>query len=218
MRATRREFVGLWGAAALKAAVARPDLILYNATIYTMDPANPQAQAVAIAGGRFLAVGSNDEVNNLAAAGVRKIDIGGHTIVPGFIDAHLHSGSGVSEVRDVNCNLGSIAKVQAAIRERAQKLGPGALVTGFNFDDTKMAEGRHMTKEDLDAAVPDKPVAISHRGGHATWFNSFAFKLAGINENTPDPPGGRYRRRMSLSDNRGATKSLSPQQNWSSIW
>ena len=194
MRATRREFVGLCGAAAMKAATARPELILYNATIYTVDPANPRAQAVAIAGGRFLAVGSNAEVNNLSWPGAKKIDIGGHTIVPGFIDAHLHTGSGLNELRDVNCNLGSIAKVQSAIRERAAKVGPGRLINGFMFDDTKTAEGRGLTKEDLDAAAPNNPVAITHRGGHSTYFNSFALKLAGITENTPDPPGGRYER------------------------
>ena len=105
MRATRREFAGVLGAAALKAASAKPEIILYNAAVHTMDPANPLAQAVAISGGRFLAVGTNQEVNNLASAGVKKIDIGGHTIVPGFIDAHLHTASsGLNHLKEVNCN------------------------------------------------------------------------------------------------------------------
>ncbi len=195
MRTSRRQFVGLLGAGALRAASSKPEVILYNATIYTMDPANPRAQAVAIAGGRFLAVGTNQEVNNLAYPGVRKIDIGNHTIVPGFIDAHIHTASsGLAHLKNVDCDLGSIAAVQAALRERAAKVGPGKWVLGFKFDDTKTAEGRGLRMADLDAAAPENPVAVTHRGGHSTYANSFALRLAGITEQTPDPPGGRYER------------------------
>ena len=194
MRTTRREFVGVLGAAALKAASVKPDLILYNAAIHTMDPANPLAESVAISGGRFLVVGTNQEVANLPSAGVKRIDIGGHTVVPGFIDGHLHfASSGLSHLREVDCDLGSIAAVQAAIRKRAAEVGPGKWV-GFKFDDTKTKEGRGLRKADLDAVAPDNPVAIDHRGGHSTYVNSRALALVDVNEKSPDPPGGRYER------------------------
>ena len=99
-----------------------PDVILYNANIVTIDAGQPHAQAVAIAGGRFLAVGSNDDVRHLSTPGTRQLDIGGKTIVPGFIDAHTHpSYAGIRHLRWVDCDLRSIAEIQNAIRERAAK-------------------------------------------------------------------------------------------------
>src|SRR5208283_3001433 len=104
------------------AATVKPELILVNGNIHTMDPANLQAQAVAIADGRFLAVGTNAEIANLPSAGVAKIDLGGRTVTPGFIDAHLHTASsGLRHLKEVNCDLRSIAAIQAALRDRAAK-------------------------------------------------------------------------------------------------
>src|SRR5690242_20127947 len=114
MLSSRREFIGaLAGAAALRAASIQPEIILHNASIYTMDPANPRAEAIAIAGGRFLAVGTNDEIASLPSASAKKIDLGGSTVVPGFIDAHLHTASsGLRHLKEVNCNLRSISAIQ----------------------------------------------------------------------------------------------------------
>jgi predicted amidohydrolase YtcJ len=194
MRISRRQFAYL-GSAALRAAVTKPDLILYNAMIHTMDPANPQAQAIAIAGDRFFGVGRNDEIRNLASASTRRLDLGGRTVVPGFIDAHLHAASsGIMHLKQVNCDLRSIAAIQAAIRERAAKTKPGAWVVGFLYDDTKTAEHRALSIADLDAGAPDHPVIVTHRGGHTSWVNSRALKIAGVSDNTPDPSGGKYGR------------------------
>jgi len=170
-------------------------LILYNGNFFTVDDLQPSAQAVTISNGRFFAVGSNSEVLNLAAAGVKKIDLSGKTVLPGFIDAHCHpSSAGVDMVVAVNCDLPSIAAIQAALRERAAKTKPGEWVYGSKYDDTKGAEGRMLTRADLDAAVPDLPLAVMHRGGHTTFYNSAAFRFAGIDEKTPDPPGGKFDR------------------------
>ena len=88
---SRRQFLGGMCALALEAQQrTNPDLILYNANILTIDSDQPHAQAVAIAGGRFMAVGSNDDVRHLSKPGTRQLDIGGKTVVPGFIDAHTH--------------------------------------------------------------------------------------------------------------------------------
>src|SRR5580658_6593158 len=116
---SRRNFLGTVGAAAtLRGTTLKPDLILFNGNIHTMDTANPHAQAVAILGGKFFAVGSNHEIANLA--GGARVDLGGRTVVAGFIDAHLHTASsGLRHLKEVNCDLRSIAAIQGALRERA---------------------------------------------------------------------------------------------------
>src|SRR5262249_37309802 len=142
------------------------------------------------------AVGSNADVLNLAYPGVRKVDLARKTVLPGFNDAHCHpSSAGVDMVISVDCDLPSIAAIQAALRARAAKTPRDQWVYGSKYDDTtKSAEGRMLTLADLDAAVPDQPVAVVHRGGHTAFYNSAAFRLAGINEKTPDPPGGKFDR------------------------
>ncbi|HKD52312.1 MAG TPA: amidohydrolase [Candidatus Acidoferrum sp.] len=193
---SRREFLGALAAfSLLPLEQERPDLILYNGNILTVNDQEPRAQAVAIARDRFLAVGSNADVLNLASVATKKIDLGGKTVTPGFIDAHSHPAeAGLMHLRMVDCDLRSISGIQAALRERARKTPPGEWVLGFKYDDTKTEEGRPLTVADLDAAVPDHPVHIEHRGGHTTYSNSLAFRKAGIDEKTPDPPGGKIDR------------------------
>jgi hypothetical protein len=188
----RRRFLGALGAGAY-AASTEPESILINGNFLTMDAANPRAQAVAISAGRFLAVGSKDDVARLATARTRKFDLGGRTVVPGFIDCHSHpASSGLRHLREVDCDLRSITAIQQAIRERAAKTPKGRWILGFKYDDTKTSEGRKLTKGDLDAAAPDHPVFVNHRGGHTAFVNSLALQLADVNDKTPDPPGGRF--------------------------
>ena len=191
---SRRAFIAGLGAVALRGATrTEPDLILYNANIHTIDPSGPQAQAVAVAGGRFLAVGSNDDIRGMSKPGMRQLDIGGQTIVPGFIDAHSHpSYAGSRHLLWVDCNLRSIAAIQDALRARAAKTPPGDWVIGFMYDDTKTAEGRKLTRADLDAAAPDHPVFVEHRGGHTAYVNSLAYRRAEVTDQTPDPDGGKF--------------------------
>ena len=193
---SRRNFVfGLGALALFPLERTEPDLILYNGNFWTVDPRLPRAEAVAISGGRFLAVGSNEDVLRLAAGRSRKIDLGKKTVVPGFIDAHCHpASSGRSHLRRVDCDLRSIAAIQAALRERAAKTPPGEWVLGFKYDDTKTSEGRPLNFKDLDDAVPDHPVSVNHRGGHMDFVNTMAYRVAGVEKNTPDPSGGSFER------------------------
>jgi predicted amidohydrolase YtcJ len=172
-----------------------PGVILHGGNIITMDPANPRAQAVAVAGERVYAVGADRDVLNLATGRTRKIDLGGKTVVPGFIDAHTHvCSSGVRHLKQIDCDLRSIADIQKAVRDRAAKTPPNQWVIGFKYDDTKTSDGRKLTRADLDAAAPAHPVFIGHRGGHTAYVNSLALKIAGVSEKTADPPGGHYDR------------------------
>ncbi len=190
--ATRRNFLlGLGAFALLPLQRTEPEIILYNGNLWTVDPLLPRAQAVAISGGRFLAVGSNDDVLHLGAGRSRKIDLGGKTVLPGFNDAHSHPiESGVEHLRMVACDKASISDIQAALRQRAAKTAAGHWVLGFLYDDGKTP--RPLSRQDLDAAVPDHPVLVRHRGGHTVFVNSLAFQLAGVDEKTPNPPGGRF--------------------------
>ena len=189
----RREFLAALGAFSLfPLETERAELLLFNGNIYTVNDKEPQAQAIAISRGRIVGIGSNADAMNLASAGAKKIDLGRKTVLPGFIDAHSHPAmAGVMHLRMVDCDLRSIAAIEAALRERAAKTPAGEWVLGFKYDDTKTSDGRPLTIGDLDAAVPDHPVEIEHRGGHTIYCNSLAFEKAGITDKTPDPPGGK---------------------------
>lgn len=172
-----------------------PELILHHANIFTVDQAQPRAEAIALARGRFLAVGKNDDVLNLATASTKTIDLAGKTVVPGFIDAHSHPGmAGRMHLRQVDCDLRSIEDIQDAIRARAAQTPPGEWVLGFKYDDMKTAEKRPLSRADLDLAAPGHPVMITHRGGHTAYVNSAAYARAGIDESVNDPFGGHFYR------------------------
>jgi predicted amidohydrolase YtcJ len=166
-------------------------LILVNGNVYTVDDAQPHAQAFAVKHGRFVAVGSDSDIRNLAARNTTIIDSGGMTVTPGFIDAHCHP-SGVNELIGVNVNLETVAQVKAALARKAAETPPGYWVTGYMYDDTKL--DRPVTRLDLDEAVPNHPASVGHRGGHTGVYNSVAFELAGVTVDTPDPEGGHFYR------------------------
>jgi predicted amidohydrolase YtcJ len=169
----------------------QPETILYNGNIWTVDDSQSVAQAVAIKHGHFLAVGSNEDVLNLATSKTRKIDLGLKTVLPGFNDAHAHPvESGVEHLHKVACDKNSIEAIQSALRERAQQIPPGQWVLGFLYDDGKTS--RPINRHDLDAAVADHPVIVQHRGGHTAFVNSKALQVATVTKQTPDPAGGRF--------------------------
>ena len=201
----RRQFLGL-GAAAAAAGLATgcasgsgdgsaPDMIVVNGNVLTQDDAQPNAEAFAIRNERFVAVGSTSDVRNLAGPNTTVLDASGMTVVPGFIDAHSHpSGAGLNELRNVNTNLGSVARIQEALRERAASTPPGEWIVGFMYDDTKQEEGRPLNRMDLDAVSTGHPIVVGHRGGHTGVYNSKAFELAGVTAETRDPFGGHFYR------------------------
>jgi predicted amidohydrolase YtcJ len=190
---SRRAFLASASAALLRAARTEPQLILHNANVLTVDSQQPRAQAMAIADGRFLAVGGNEDVLAIATARTKKIDLAGKTVTPGFIDAHTHPVySGIRHLRWVDCDLRSIAEIQNAIRQRAANTPAGEWVVGFKYDDTKTREGRKLTTEDLDGATVNHPVFIQHRGGHTAYVNSAAFRAAAVSQTAVDPPGGQF--------------------------
>ena len=168
-----------------------PDLIVTNANIYTVENDLPRAEAFAVKDGRFFAVGSNGDIGNLRAPGTEVLDAGGMTVTPGFIDAHMHPASGgIRELTQVNLDVRSMAEIGERLRAAAAKKPAGEWLVCFKYDDTKIVEGRRITRTDLDGWAPDHPVRVAHRGGHIYWYNSRAFELAGVTAQTEAPPGG----------------------------
>lgn len=177
--------------AATQDATGPADLIIKGANLLTMDPGIASATAIAVRGQHILAVGSDDNVSNLKGANTEVVDGRDQTVTPGFIDAHSHPLL-AQEAISANVNLRRIADVQAALAAQASRTAPGHWVLGSMYDDTKFEDGRPLTRKDIDEAVPNHPVFVSHRGGHTAVVNTRAFKLARVTANTPDPVGGRY--------------------------
>jgi len=173
------------------------DLIVRNARIYTMEPSAPTAQAFAVRDGRILAVGSNEAIGDLAGKGTDVFDARGMTVVPGFIDCHLHP-EGETLLYEVlvgnpfDVEFVTIDSIVAKLKQRAAITPPGQWVQGFFYDDTKVKDGRPLNRADLDRVSTVHPVAVIHRGGHTAFFNSKAFQLAGITKDTPQPFGGTF--------------------------
>lgn len=168
-------------------------LLLYNANVLTQDSGQPRAGLVLARGGHILFVGSNADRDGLRGPNVREVDCQGMTLVPGFNDAHLHFMALASSLLALDCSLRSalsIVALQRAIRERAAQTEPGQWVRAWGYDESELAEGRHPTRHDLDAAAPRHPVRLDHRSGHACVLNTLAMTLVSIFAQTPDPPQG----------------------------
>jgi predicted amidohydrolase YtcJ len=175
------------------------DLVVFNAKIYTVDSAAPQAEAFAVKSGRFVAVGSNTEIKALIAKGTQTFDAKQMTVVPGFIDCHNHAPGNtlLYEVLVGNpyvVEFVTISSIVDKLRAKALKTPPGFWVEGFFFDDTKVKDGRQLNIHDLDQVSNGHPVVVHHRGGHTSFYNGKAFELAGIARSTPNPPGGTFDR------------------------
>ena len=172
------------------------DTMYHNGVVITMN-GDQVVQAVAVRGDEIIAVGSNQEVQELVGTSTEVIDLEGKTMLPGFYAPHDHfPGSGRVAVSSVDLNsppIGTVetmAELVAALSTRAADTPPGQWVQGRGYDDTLLAEQRHPTREDLDAVSTEHPIYISHTSGHLGVANSVALELAGITRTTPDPPGG----------------------------
>lgn len=171
------------------------DIVLVNGDIRTMDPANPRAQAVAIAGGQISAVGSTADVMEQAGSRTQRIELSGATVTPGLIDAHCHLyGLGVDlesvSVRGQPTEAATVAIVADAAKSRPAN----EWLIGRGWDQTRWPGQQFPTKKSLDAAVSDRPVILRRVDGHAMWVNSKALAEAGITKATKDPAGGKILR------------------------
>ena len=165
------------------------DLVLLNANVLTVDANFRVASALAVRGGRFVAVGTNEEVKRFVGPGTRVIEGRGRTVVPGLVDTHVHAlGVAEAEAGQPFRNLRTIAELQEWLRGETKKVPKGTWIWSPRVYPTRFREHRFPTKTELDAAAPDHPVVVD--GAYAFSMNSAGLRAAGITRETPDPPGG----------------------------
>ena len=167
------------------------DLIIQNAHVWTVDALHPEAEAVAVLGDRIVAVGSSSQVDAWRGPHTRMVDAAGKRLLPGFNDAHVHFTDGGAQLDNVELNdVTSAQEFARRIGERAGKTAKGEWLLGGDWDETKWTPAELPTKELIDPATPETPVAVNRYDGHMVLANSLALKLAGISAQTPDPTGG----------------------------
>ena len=165
------------------------DLVVLNAKIVTVDDRFREAQALAVRGGRFVAVGSTDEVRARIGDATRVIDGGGRTVIPGLIDSHVHAlGVAAAEASQPFQDLRSIGELQDWIRATARRVPPETWIWTPRVYPPRLRERRYPTRQELDAAAPHHPVAVD--GAYALSLNGLALRAAGVTRASADPPGG----------------------------
>jgi predicted amidohydrolase YtcJ len=182
---------GANGATAPTDAHPAADLIVRNAHIWTVNPKQPQADALAVLNGRFVAVGSEAAVMQWQGPHTRIVDAKGSRLLPGFNDAHVHFSDGGAALSSVQLtHVTSLKEFVQRIADYAAHVPKGEWIRNGEWDETKWSPAKLPTRQDIDAATPDNPVAIDRYDGHMLLANSKALALAGITAKTPDPPGG----------------------------
>jgi len=176
---------------------ASPDIIFTNGSVVTVDAQDQICEAVSVSGNRILMVGGCQEVEKTAGPQTEIIDLNGRSLLPGFIDAHCHPGSHGTVKTLVRCGpgaVGSIEDIKREISRKAETTPAGEWIVGRGYDHTKLAENRHPTRWDFDAAAPDHKVCIFRTCGHILAANSLALDFVGYGPDTPDPRGGKIER------------------------
>ncbi|MCK9538493.1 amidohydrolase [Dokdonella sp.] len=194
------------------AAEGVAERIYFGGTIITINDAQPSAEAVAIADGRILAVGDRSDVEaRHRGAATEMVDLDGRTLLPGFIDPHSHFMDALSLADRVNVSappVGTAASaadivdlLRAAARDK--DLAPGELLLGYGYDENLMPDGQLLSRDLLDAAFPDNPVAVIHVSKHGAVLNSRAFARYGYADGMPTPPGGVILRKEGTQELQG---------------
>jgi predicted amidohydrolase YtcJ len=175
------------------------DTLFVNAHVLTMDRGNPRASDVLVRDGVVLAA-AGTELRSRAAERARVVDCGGGLLVPAFIDAHCHLLAAAAARRSIDCSpaagVRGIGDIQRLLREAASAHPGDGWLRATGYDETQLAERRHPTRRDLDAAAGGRPVRLLHRSGHALVLNTRGMQLAGIANDTAEPPGGVIERSL----------------------
>lgn len=209
-----------------EAAAAEASSLYYGGTIITMDQSKPTAKALLVENGKITAVGdlSGLESQCKTSKNCQKVDLKGHTLLPGFIDAHGHYTMTLDYLAFTNVAsppVGPVKNIDGIISSLRDKVGKDEWIMGAGYDDSLLAEGRHPTRRDLDKVSTTQPIFIRHVSGHLGVCNSVCLKLAGIDENTKDPESGVLQREAGSSVPNGVmeegaldlVKKILPKQN-----
>ena len=168
--------------------------LFINGKIFTSDPQNSWAEAMLVRGGQILWAGRRED---MPYAEGTVTDFRGRTVIPGFVDAHMHPvmlADSRKQIVIMPPLIRSLHDLAQAIRRRRREQGPGLWIEGWGYDEQALKEKRPPSRYDLDAGCSDAPVSITRTCAHICCVNSMALRLAGIDRNTPDPPGGEIER------------------------
>jgi predicted amidohydrolase YtcJ len=188
----------LCGAAPVQKSTAqeKPKHTVYytHGLIYTNDPANPWAEAMAVADGQITCIGKMDHVLLDCGGGQERaetVNLNGHFVMPGLNDAHVHLGSAGADALAVELRgVTSVAELQKRVAEAVAHHKEGEWITGSGWDHTLWPDKRFPNRQQLDAVAPNNPVILTHISGHVAVANTLALKKAEIDKSTPNPPGG----------------------------
>jgi hypothetical protein len=166
--------------------------VLLNGTVYTVNPSQPWAQAVAVRGDQIVYVGSNQGARALIGKGSRTIDLKGKLLLPGFVESHIHVLMGAATTSGVSLTMtDTLADIQRKLKTYADANPTKPAIFGSAYNGLLFGE-QGPKREWLDAVVPDRPVMLADHTIHTMWANSKALEVAGITKDTPNPPGGEY--------------------------
>jgi predicted amidohydrolase YtcJ len=193
--------LSLWGcgrepAPTAPASPPSETTIFVNGTVLPVDAAFTEHSALAIRDGRILAVGDREYVSELAGRNAAEVDLDGRTVLPGFIEPHMHFAlmAGLGHLQDIGpFQRATFEDALEAIRE-IRDTSADDWVMARQFDPILLDPPRDLTTRELDEIVPDRPVLVLNASGHIAYVNSKALETAGITRDSPDPPGGEYGR------------------------
>lgn len=177
--------------------VGKKKYLFVNGEVITADQENSIAEAVAVQGNKIIAVGRNEDILPFKTDNSEVIDLHGRSLIPGFIDAHIHITLHGTNELSVSCKdetIRSIDDLLLALKEAATKKPRGEWIRAWGFHENNVKEKRYPTREELDAISVDHPILVTRTCNHISVVNSYALKLAGFDKNSPNPEGGRLGR------------------------
>ncbi|WP_179134059.1 amidohydrolase [Halobacillus massiliensis] len=173
------------------------DMIFYNGNLLTMDDGSPLANAAAVKQGEIIYVGNEQEALFYQGADTEVIDLEGSTLMPGFIESHIHPAIYAQTLLEIDCKpeaASSLKEILSKVRESADQTEEDQWIIGWGWDDSKLKEKRNPTRWDLDEAAPNHPVVLKRTCAHMAVANTRALELSGVTEETPNPQGGHIER------------------------
>lgn len=171
--------------------MVKADLVFHGGKVIAVNPREEVFSAAAVRGDRIIYVGDDQGARDLVGPDTRRVDLGGKTLVPGFIEAHCHVLGWGTYIDGLDLRpADSVEQIVSLVQEETGTVSPGEWVRGRGYNQLNLKERRHPLRWDLDQAAPDNPVYLVRCCGHITVANSRALALAGIRDGDPDPPGG----------------------------
>ncbi|NQT78928.1 MAG: amidohydrolase [Candidatus Aminicenantes bacterium] len=183
------------------------DLVLFNGAVWTVNPDQPWAEAVAIKGEKIIDVSSSEKIKKKIGDKTKVIDLKGKMVLPGFIDSHTHFIDGGFSLLNIHLrDVKSREEFKEKLKDKANKIEKGEWILYGNWDHQRIDPPELPTKEWIDEVTPHNPVCVNRLDGHMVLVNSLALKLAGVTKDTPSPEGGEILRDPETGEPTGILK------------